>query len=330
MSEAQIKKTGKREKAKEEERKDMMNFETFVEFIEKEIGNWLPESFRNAEISIERVKKTNDVERVGLMIRTDKNIAPNIYLEELYNMYLHGRSIRDILEEIVELRVELEQKNDINTDELLDFKKCMNRVLPQLVSAEWNQEQLNLRPHVLIEDLAVVFYVHLQDGPDGEANMKITNQHLELWETTTDELYETALKNLSNLKTGVFKSINDAMMELINPIHQCQVQKDHEYDICKPMEEDKMFIVSNMKKVNGSSELLDRFFMNKIVDLLGCDFYILPSSIHECIIVPLNEDITLNALKKMVVEVNESQVTEEERLSNSVYTYSVDDGLKLA
>lgn len=331
MSEAQIKKTGKREKLKEEERKNMMKFETFVKIIEKEIGKWLPESFKNADISIVKVKKTNDVERVGIMIRTDKNIAPNIYLKPFYDMYLYGRSIREIVEEITDLRVGLEQKNDVNTDELLDFEKWKNRVLPQLVSNKWNQEQLNLRPHVLIEDLAVVFYVHLQD--EHEANMRITNEYLSLWKTTPEELYELALRNLANSKNGVFESMEKVIEEIMFHAIKKETSETPEtsdYRLCQPSETDYMFILTNKNKVNGASELLDKRFMNSICDLLGCDFYILPSSIHECIIIPFTKEITVHALKRMVREVNKNEVAEDERLSDSIYTYSVDLGFKLA
>lgn len=309
----------------------MMDFETFVKLVRAEIVNWLPEEFKSAEISVETVTKTNDIEHVGLMIRTDRNIAPNIYLEAFYNMYQDGESLRNILEEIAQIRVELEADEDININDLLDFDKCKDRILPQLISAEWNHEQLNKRPHMILEDLAVVFYAHLQDSaPGNEANMRITNEHLSLWKTTPEELYDLALRNLENSKNGVFESMEKVIEEFMFRAIKKEIFETSDYKLCQPSETDYMYIVTNKNKVNGASELLDKRFMNSICGLLGCDIYILPSSIHECIIIPSTEEVNVHALKRMVREVNRNEVAEDERLSDSVYIYSVDLGFKLA
>lgn len=310
----------------------MINFEAFVELVKEEIKNWLPDKFKNAEVSIEKVKKTNDVERVGLMIRTNRNIAPNIYLEVFYKMYQNGNSIKDILKEIAQIRVDLEADEDINVTDLMDFEKCKDQIFPQLISAEWNQEQLHKRPHMIKDDLAIVFYMHLQDSPDGEANMRITNDHLHMWHTTSNELYDLAIKNLTESKTGVFASMTSVMDELMHPTMVREDAKTVGYKLCEPSDSECecMYIVTNKSKLNGASVLLDQKFMNTVRCLLKCDFYILPSSIHECIIVPVTADVTVRALKKMVKEVNATKVTVEERLSDSVYTYNIDCGLMLA
>ena len=76
--------------------------------------------------------------------------------------------------------------------------------------------------------------------------------------------------------------------------------------------------------------LLDRSVMEDVIKEVGTDFFILPSSIHECIILPADSGMDSQQLETMVCEVNETQVEKEERLSNSVYRYTLENGITLA
>lgn len=96
-----------------------------------------------------------------------------------------------------------------------------------------------------------------------------------------------------------------------------------------PTDNEQMYVLTNKLKLYGAAALLDEKMMGEIVDTLG-DIYILPSNIHELLIVPVNTGTEVNALLPMVCEVNDTQVAPEERLSNHVYTYSVADGLSIA
>ena len=84
--------------------------------------------------------------------------------------------------------------------------------------------------------------------------------------------------------------------------------------------EDAMYVISNSDKTFGAAALLDSDAMDKIEEQIG-EFYILPSSVHECILVPKKEDMDLATLENMVQEVNATQVSKEEKLSDHVYAY---------
>ena len=82
-----------------------------------------------------------------------------------------------------------------------------------------------------------------------------------------------------------------------------------------------MYVLSNADKLNGAAALLDAKTMEDISEKLGGDFVVLPSSIHETIVLPLNEDMDRHTLEAMVQDVNATQVAPEERLSDHVYAY---------
>ena len=99
--------------------------------------------------------------------------------------------------------------------------------------------------------------------------------------------------------------------------------------MCMSTDEEQMYVLSNTMKMNGASALLDKKIMEEIVKTVG-EFYILPSSIHEVLIVPVKSGMDIETLENMVCEVNATQVQLEERLSDHVYAYNFEDGLFLA
>lgn len=90
-----------------------------------------------------------------------------------------------------------------------------------------------------------------------------------------------------------------------------------------PPEEENpsMYVLSNAERLNGAAAILDAKTMEDISEKLGGDFVVLPSSIHETIVLPMNEDMDRQALETMVQDVNAGQVAPEERLSDHVYMY---------
>ena len=82
-----------------------------------------------------------------------------------------------------------------------------------------------------------------------------------------------------------------------------------------------MYVYSNQSKVNGAVYMLDKESMSAVADKIGESFAILPSSIHEVIVLPVNEDMDRQTLEAMVQDVNAGQVAPEERLSDHVYMY---------
>ena len=94
-------------------------------------------------------------------------------------------------------------------------------------------------------------------------------------------------------------------------------------------EEDKMYVLTNKNKSFGAAALLDKDMMHSITDRFGSVF-VLPSSIHETLIVLMEENMDVSYLRNMVHEVNETQVSVEDRLSENVYIYTASEGLLVA
>ena len=194
-----------------------------------------------------------------------------------------------------------------------------DHIICKLVNAEMNADYLADKPHTLVEDLAVVYAVDLGGGEGGRMSAPITNNLMEQYGVTTQELHDIALQNLSESQIE-FKTMRDVLVDMMFPDG---IQEGDPRAFMLPPEEENpsMYVLSNADKLNGAAALLDAKTMEDISEKLGGDFVVLPSSIHETIVLPLNEDMDRHTLEAMVQDVNAGQVAPEERLSDHVYMY---------
>lgn len=99
----------------------------------------------------------------------------------------------------------------------------------------------------------------------------------------------------------------------------------------------QLYVVTNNSNMDGAAVLLDNDYLNDIHKRFG-DYWILPSSIHEILVLPMQAyeksngkayEEARNSLLNMIKEVNDTQVMFQEVLSYSLMKYT-SDGLELA
>ena len=298
----------------------MMDFEEFKASVTEQIKDYLPEKYADANVTIQDVTKNNDMQLSGLMIKTeDTNIAPNIYLENFFEQYQDGRDMADILQNIADVRVQHEMNQDFDVSKLTDIDQVKDHIICKLVNAEMNAEYLADKPHTIVEDLAVVYAVDLGGSEAGKMSAPITNKLMEQYGLNTQELHDIAIHNLAKSQIE-FKTMRDVLVDMMFPDG---IQDGDPRAFMLPPEEENpsMYVLSNADKLNGAAALLDSKTMEDISEKLGGDFIVLPSSIHECIVLPVNEGMDRHTLEAMVQDVNAGQVAPEERLSDHVYMY---------
>ncbi len=299
-----------------------MKFEQFTEEVVRKIREFLPESFANASVELQSVVKNNDLKLTGLTIRSmESNICPTIYLEQFYDEYKNGTDMRRILTNIADVRVRNEVKDVFDVTQITVFENVKNEITPRLMSKKWNEDMLESRPHKLIADLAVTYHIMLKQDINGTASVPVTNALMDSWGVDTDTLHELALRNMPKLIPSTFQSMSEVLSDMLG-------ENDDAEDILAGVssQDDVMFVLSNEKKMYGAAALLDKVIMQKITDNFE-SFYILPSSVHECLIVRSSADMDVNMLTAMVRDVNIGQVAVEDRLSNHVYRYTAEEGL---
>lgn len=298
----------------------MMDFEEFKNRVADVIIDYLPSEYANASVRLREVTKNNDQHLTGLSVCTEESsIAPNIYLDQYFAQYEQGRDIENILQEIADVRESMEIAGEVDMGFLADLDKVRDRIFCKLVNAETNGEYLSNKPHVQMEDLAVVYAVHIADTTLGRGSVTITEDMMKSYGLTAGELHEIAAHNLSESAIE-FKSLRDVIMEEMFP--DGIPADDPMAAILLPNDEPMpMYVLSNAERLNGAAAVLDSGTMESIAEKLGGDYVVIPSSIHEVIIMPLTGDTDRNEIEQIIRNVNAGQVAPEDRLSDHAYQY---------
>ncbi len=307
-----------------------MTFDEFKENIVADIKDYLPEEYADAKVQIQDVVKNNDRQLSGLTIRTeDNNIAPTIYLEDFYKQYQDGADFGDIVQKLADLRVSHEISKGFDTSRITDIDQVKDHIVCKILNADMNKDYLDNKPHTMVEDLAVFYAVDLGGDHTGHMSAPITYGLLEQYGISQDELHQIAMDNLSNSDIE-FRSMRDMLVDMMFPDG---IDENDPRAFMLPPEEETptMFVLTNADKINGATCILDTKTMEDISEKIGGDFYIIPSSLHEVIILPDRPDIDKDTLEHMVHDVNAGEVAPEDRLSDHVYMYdSVEKEIVLA
>jgi hypothetical protein len=173
----------------------------------------------------------------------------------------------------------------------------------------------------MVSDLAVIFYIVMSKDNGSTATITVRNNLMKLWNVTTEQLYEMAMDNTQRMFRGTVKSMASIMTEMLGNRMDEECANEF-YDMAVGEDEVPMYIATNNIRIDGSVVILYDGLLREFASRVGSDFYILPSSVHETILVPVSEDIQLDYLRDMVREINRTEVAPEEVLSDNVYIYS--------
>lgn len=290
-----------------------MEYKEFVEYIKMNAGYIAGEG---GNITINHVIKNNGCEMDGLVImEKGKDIAPTIYLDSFYELYTNGENIKNIIRQI---EVIYEQnKNNVTFDVniLKHFDTIKDKIVYKVVNYRSNEKLLEQVPHKRILDLAVVFYCLLDNEYGRSATALIYNNNLKNWDVTIDDVYKAALKNTPDLLHSKISSMA-ALFE------KCGVNVDGEEVDLKDYVPSDMYVLTNESKLNGAACILYENVLYDFAQKLGADLYILPSSVHEVILLPKLSMFEKDELVNMVKEVNTEGVAADEVLSDHVYEYN--------
>lgn len=293
----------------------MMTYDEFRDYVKDNIKFALPDRYADAEVSVNEVTKNNDSHFYGLSIReSDSNISPTIYLESFYEDYTNGKDLADVIERIAEIR-EQNAVRDVDLTSLLDLEQQRDKISCRLVNIENNKDYLSDRPYTKMNDLAVIYQIEISNSEIGSGSVVISNQLLSELGISKEELHEIAMENLSKQKL-TFQSMQEILSEMMPGFGEDMGMP--------PMMEPAMYVISNENKVNGAVAVLNMKFMEEISQKLGGDLVIIPSSIHEQIILPKTPDMDMSQIDEMIKEVNATEVRPEERLSDHVYIYDAE------
>lgn len=300
----------------------MLNFEEFQESVQMNLKDYLGEELKDVSIRLNEVTKNNGVVLHAISVcQSDNNVAPNIYLDDYFKKYEEGASMEEIMNQIavtVGKHIETpEEFKDIGKA-FQDFNFVKDKLIVTTVNGFRNSAMLEGMPHQSREDLALIYKVMIGNDEFGTATITIKNEHMQMWGVSAEELHELAMKSSEALLPATVQSMNEVMREMFAKDGMPDEIAESMFAEMSPTEQ--MYVISNASKTNGASAMFYEGVLPKLAEDIGTDLYILPSSLHEVIAVSCEMGTPEN-LAEMVKEVNGTQVSVEEQLSDHVYRF---------
>ena len=287
--------------------------------LEEELG-------KDYRVEVRPVQKNNGIVLHGLLILTDsRNVAPTLYLEPFWEAYESGTPLAQIVAKLIKIYREDMPKVNINIEFFRHFEKVSDRICYRLIRQEGNEELLQDIPYVPFLDLAICFFYAYSGDDLGEGSILIHNSHMELWKTNIRKLMELAGENTPVLFPFSCSPMEQILREMILD-EVCPEEMPDKEEQESFFEYNPMWVLSNRQRIQGAACILYPDLLKQLAKKQENNFYILPSSIHEVILLPDKGSESPIQLKEMIAEVNRTQVAPEEVLSNNLYYFDYDEG----
>lgn len=279
------------------------------------------EDARGYSVEIKEVEKINTLKTALIVNVGADNIHPTVYIPD----QVREMDIEEISEEMIAdaakwlLEAIDNAMNDHPQVNITEIEKIMNskelflsKVIFVLVNKHWNKKNEAWVSTPVDGDLEYIYYIPVEiSGVCG--GVKVLNKHIAKLGITNDEIYEAALKNTEIQRPVKITDIHDFIATRLRAAGAC-------FDDEALIPSGIMYIVSNKDGYQGAAAMLYPSTIEGFNDMLGDNYVIIPSSIHECLVVALPNGMEDPAmLNAMVQEVNITSVDPEERLSDHVY-----------
>lgn len=295
-----------------------MKFEEFKEQFVEDVKQKLEDNGIECRVATHEVSKLNESYEAITVTPEGSNVGVNVNMDRFFEAMEEGANYDDVVDRAVSVVEKgIHEQPAIDVASLTDYDQMKEKLVMEVVSIEANAELLETVPHREMEDMAVVYRFVLDSNEDGRATILATNQLIETMGVTPEQLHADALENAPELKPAVIRGMSEVMAEMTG------MSTEELAMMGMPMDpaDEQMFVATTPDKIHGAGVLAYQDFMDKAAERVGGDFFILPSSIHELLIVPDNGQMDLGQLQDMVREVNATQVAPEEKLTDNVYHY---------
>lgn len=283
------------------------NSDETIDKLFNRIKHDFEEEFEGVVVEPATTVKNNNIHYSGASIRdSDDAPAPTFWLDPIAQDIKEGRTTIDIAVEAIKDGY----KNCLHNRPkmpVLSSESAKENLFATVINAQKNSEFLSDAPHTIIEDLAVV----LRFGSTHSGSAAVDNGFLKLLELTPSKAKKIAISNTISKHFNVLP-----LGEYFNRLcHDDSVSESN------PKLNHKMYVISNDDFSLGAViPFINKDARKMVLDIMEEEYYILPSSIHECIAIGANEkDVTPDRLRQLVTDINSSHIIPNEVLSNNVY-----------
>ena len=294
-----------------------MNYEAFLDQVTEDLGSFLPYHHGPVEIHKVDVEKIDAPSYRGLSIgKKGADVSFTLPLEAFFERLQNGQNYYNVVSEIADKADrQLADMPAINAAELSSYDNIRSHLMMELVGTKANQGMLRSVPHTEVEDMSVIYRVKVDLGGDREASAVVTNRMMDAFGITKEQLHTDALENAPLTSPATLRGMADVLGEMMgtDPMNVF------------PPAEPAFYVASTTDGQRGAACVLYPGFLEAAKKVVGDQFFILPSSVHEMLLLPDNGMMETAELKAMVTAINADIVDPDEVLTDNVYHYDGDE-----
>lgn len=276
---------------------------------------------------MENVKNNGLVRRGFQFMAEGRSSAVIVYVDDFYKDYRNGTSVGELARAAFsdyknhekDLPGLLKKMGDVSS-----LEGVRDRIIYKLVNYGKNEKLLGEIPHIRFCDLAAVFSLPVDLHNGYQMSATVTNECLERWGIDAETLFGIAGANTRRLFPASVKTMAEVMREIVSGSMGEEQGEDFLNEHFSAPQACPMYVMSNRVGIYGAAVVLYDGELSRLASALGRDLVILPSSVHEVLVIPYNEKLVMGDLREMVRHINESEVPEEDVLSDNVYWYNRD------
>ena len=284
-----------------------LDYPGFIQEVSSRLSSRFSEDIH---LEVRGIVKNNDLKLDGLIISKEGNpISPTLYLNPYYEDYSKGLGLDEICDNIIGTYESCKLECRLDPKMFSDFSALRERIVYRLVSVSQNSEYLKDVPFVPFLDLAIVFVISLAVDDKSNATVLIRKNHMLMWGVGSAELMKAAISNTKGLYPADIFTMESVLSRYVGE------------EEAKSLKDCPMLVVSNKQRLYGATVMLYPDFLRELSEMVGEDYYIIPSSVHELIVLPKSYVGEESSLDMIIREVNHNEVPQEDILSNHAYLY---------
>ncbi len=307
-----------------------MDFEEFknelMELLTQELDN---RGIENLSLRFDTINSPDGQNERLVVAVGDSKMTMAFRLREIYRDIENGEEMDhavgrmcNTIKESIEV---IETKEQAVKDFVTDYEKVKDNTYLRLVPGD--SPILGDTPHKKIEDMALVVSIALVDFSDekGKSVVVVSKPLMEMYGIDEQQLFADAEKNSLQYEPVVFTPLGQMIKDLIKA-----------ENLPDPADEGIIaYIATNRSGFHGASVVSYPDFCKEAAETLGGSFYLIPSSVHEFILIKDDGTPKAKDLNKMIKNVNETVLEPRDFLSDQCYHYDaktkvLESGLKYA
>ena len=287
-----------------------MDYEQFKESFAEDLKTNLQKLGIEADVSEHHIEKLNGSYDALSVTPKGSGVGVNANFDEIFHAMERGRDYNEVLSGVTEsLKGSLAHMPKFQVSDLTNYAEMKNRLAMEVVSAERNARMLQNVPHEQMEDIAVVYRLVLNSSKGASSTVLVTNDLMDKFGITHEQLHDDAMKNAPLIRPAEIKGMEETLNEMQGG------------PALEPDPDEILFVAGVPDQSHGAAVIAYPNFFEDAAEKLGGDYFIIPSSIHEVLLVKDTGEMNSRDLAAMIKEVNATEVAPEDVLTDHAYHY---------